>query len=88
MKDYFANTNWCLMMYNIIQHQIKTSEVETSDLQDEFLMNFQEYLARAIRADYRGGWESQLKVLADEIQKEIDDESFSVFESMEDKEIK
>lgn len=51
MKDYYKNTNACLLRYNEISDKIFHGEETTHDEEDEFILNFAVYLAQALIAD-------------------------------------
>lgn len=55
MKDYYKNTRECLDKYNTVQEDIKICNNETSDDDDEFLINFPIYLAHALVKDFGFG---------------------------------
>ena len=55
MKDFYPNTRKCIDKYNQISDEIFNGEKETSDEQEEFIMNFCVHLAHALIKDTGGG---------------------------------
>lgn len=63
MRDYFNNTSEVLDRYNSLLNSISTSLEETTDDEDEFLINFSLYLAHALVKDYGTGGASRSELL-------------------------
>lgn len=55
MKNYFKNTMELFDRYNQVIDKIKTSQLATTEDEDEFLANFSLYLAHALIKDYGMG---------------------------------
>lgn len=68
MKDFFENTRRCMDKYNELQEKMLSSSIDTTDEEDEFLDNFQDYLSSALIDDYGIGWARQLNSLIIKLQ--------------------
>lgn len=55
MKNYFQNTTKLINQYNQVLNKICTGDSDTTDDEDEFLVNFCLYLAHALIKDYGMG---------------------------------
>lgn len=55
MTNYFKNTTDLIDKYNQVINKIRTSKNETTDEDDEFMINFCIYLAHALIKDYGDG---------------------------------
>lgn len=51
MKDFYKHTRKCIDDYNIIDNKIRNSVEETTDDEDEFMVNYFLYLAHALIKD-------------------------------------
>ena len=67
MIDYYKHTRECIDKYNMLQNNIKTCAEETTDEEDELMINHMLYLARALIKDIGIG-----KIAKDELCKLAD----------------
>lgn len=51
MKNFYPNTTKCIEKYNQISDKVFNGDESTTDVEDEFLLNFCLYLAQALVAD-------------------------------------
>ena len=51
MKDYYKNVRACIDMYNKIQDKMHCGQYDTTDEEDEFVVNHCLYLAHALLKD-------------------------------------
>ena len=63
MINYFTNTVSAINNYNFIIDKIKTSESETTNVEDEYLSNFCLHFAHALIEDYGFGGASRDELL-------------------------
>lgn len=55
LKNYYEHTTQCIKEYNRIMYKIQYAEVDTTEEEDEFVMNFCIHLAHALIKDTGGG---------------------------------
>ena len=59
MKDYYKNTRECIDHYNTLQDKLWLAAEDTTEDEDEFLINFCVYLAHALIKDTGTGGKSR-----------------------------
>ena len=55
MKDFFKKTRNCIDTYNEIQDKMSHGSYDTTDDEDEFVVNFSLYLSHALIKDFGFG---------------------------------